>query len=828
MLPNMLSDAVGLWLRHWWRRWRLPEMRLLFLALWVSAVAVSSVGFFTDRVSHAMERQATQVLGGDLVISSARPLPDTYRQAATAAGVTQAEAITFRSMASAGGRTQLVQVKAVSALYPLQGVLEGTKVLDAAGKSLQGQTLAAGTVWAEPRLFHELQVRPADTLELGRKAFALDTVLTKDPSRGINFFQVAPLVIMPLADLEATGLLSPASRAEFSLLFSGSERAIQRLRDQLKPQLATTEQIRSLDDGAPTVQQALQRAGRFLGLAALLSVVLAGAAIALTAASLVRHETRAVAVLKALGLSRCRILLDYLGNLWLVSLLAGVLGALVGFGLQMFLADWLARVVEIELPSARLTSAWVGILTAWVMVTGFALPYLLRMLDTSPMQILQGGLQTQRPLVWLAALGILPAIFVLLWLQAGELRLAVWLFIGILLALALFWLLAQAVLRGCSQLSLRPGWDWLAVLRHSRRSALLVVVFAVGLFTLLLLTALRTDLISRWQASLPVDAPNYFLINIQPAETAALQAYLQGQGVKAELFPMTRGRLVEINGKPVRSEDYVEERAKRLLEREFNLSAFAEFPSTNTLLAGQWFAGKGAAGFSVEEGIGTTLRFGLGDVLTFDIAGERYTEPVTSVREVRWDSMQPNFFVTAAPGALDSKPRTFITSLYIRADKPQLIPDMIRQFPSITAIDTSAILGQVRSLIGQATLAVQGIFAFTLVTGILVLWAALQSQKPERQKEMAVLKSLGAAHALLRQRIWLEFLLLGALAGSMAGLFALLASNLLGFYLFDLGVSLSLWLVLLGGVAGALLVGGAAWFNLRGLLDVPPMVLLKG
>lgn len=815
---------MAIYWQQWVRRWRLSEMRLLFLALWISALAVASVGFFTDRVESAMERQASQVLGGDLVLSSSRPLPDEYRQLATRLGARMAEVISFRSMLSLGEATQLVQVKAVSTNYPLIGELQGATNLTTAGTKTQ--LPVSGELGAEPRLFHALPAAVGSAVKLGRSEFVLSTVVTKDPSQGVNFFQLAPQVMMPLADLPATGLLSPASRAEFSLLFTGSERVMRELKASLEAKLAPTERVRTLQEGAQNVQQALQRAGRFLGLAALLSVVLAGAAIVLTAASLVRHETAAVAVLKAFGLARRRILVDYLGNLWLLALVAGILGAVGGFLLQTLLAHWLVQVVAIELPPASWTSAWVSIVTALVMVTGFALPSLLRLLDTSPMQILQGSLQASTALVSVFMLSILPAIFLLMWIQARELSLALWVFFGLLVAVILFWWLAKLSLNGMARLSTRQGWQGLALLRHGRRSLLLVVVFAMGLFTLLLLTALRTDLIGRWQASVPADAPNYFLINIQATDQANLENFFKQQNIQASLYPMIRGRLVEINGQPVSADDYAKPEAKRMLEREFNLSSFAVFPESNTLLAGQWFDAN-TQGFSIEKGIGETLGFNLGDRLSFDIAGQRFTETITSVREVRWDSMQPNFFVIAAPGSLLDKPYTLITSLHLAPNQPELIPSMIRQFPSITAIDTSALLGQVRSLVEQATLAVQGVFAFTLVTGLLVLWSALQAQKPERQREIAVLKSLGANSQSLRRRIWLEFLWLGGLAGGLAGLLTLLAANLLGFYLFDLGLSLNPWWVILGAFAGASLVATAAWLNLRSLLQVAPMVLLK-
>ncbi len=824
---NGFMTRLGVFALQWRRRWRLSEMRLLFVALLVSVVAVSSVGFFTDRVDRAMSKQASRILGGDLVLSSSRPLAQDYRDQAREAGVTQAESIALTSMAAKGDELQISRVKAVSGQYPLQGELEVASALDAPGQPVAGLP-ASGEVWAEARLFTTLNVQPGDSIQLGRQSFTLSRVLTKDPARGTNLFQMAPQVIMNLADLAATGLLSPASRAGFDLMFTGSDGAINDLRAALKPRLKPTEQIRSLDDGVPTVQQALQRAGRFLGLAALLSVVLAGAAIALTAASLVRHEMRAVAVLKAFGLPRRTILWDYLLNLWVVALLAALLGLLLGFVLQFLLAGWLARFVDISLPAPGSWPLVTGLLTALIMVTGFALPYLLRLVDTSPMRILQGAMQGQNQVFWLVSAGIVPAVFGLLWLQAGDSLLALWLFGGIVLALLVFWLVATLFLRGVARLSLRPGWEWLALVRHSRRSALLVVVFATGLFTLLLLTVLRTDLIGRWQATLPDNAPNYFLINIQPQEVDEVRAFLTQRAIEADLYPMIRGRLTQINGQPVSSADYEDPGSKRLLQREFNLSSFADFPATNVLLAGEWFDGQSTAGFSIERGVGEELGFGLGDSLTFDIAGLPYQETITSIREVSWDSMAPNFFVVAAPGAFADKPQTFITSLYIDPAQTRTVPALIRQFPGVTAIDTGAIVAQIRSLIDQATFAVQGIFVFTLITGVIVLLAALQSQKAERRREIAVLKSLGAVHSTLKKRIWLEFVLLGGLAGLLAALFTLLASNLLGYYLFELEVALNLWIVLAGVIGGAALVSGAAWFNLRGLLEITPVALLKG
>jgi putative ABC transport system permease protein len=803
----------------------MPELRLLLLALIVSVTVVTAVGFFTSRVENTMQAQARQLLGGDLVLSSARPLDKAYLQRGKELGLATAQTITFPSMASHGDKLQLSQLKVVSSAYPLQGELKTTAAPDAPEENATGQLPARGEIWAEARLFAELGVQPGAEVTLGRSTFKLTRVLTQEPDRSSNLFQLAPEVLMNLDDLPATELLTPASRANFSQLFAGDGKAVKQLQKALKDKLKPTERIRTLGEDLSSVEKTLDRSGRFLGLATLLSVVLAGAAVVLTSTSLMRRELPGVAVLKAMGMSRKQVLFDHAFSLLLTAVLAAIIGIGLGLVLQFGLAAWLSQFVGKDLPAPSLMPALTGLLTAIILLLGFALPQLLRLVNTSPMQILQGALQRPQQSVWVVLASLLLAVFGLLWLQSQDVKLATMLLAGLLLGIGLFWLLAGIALRLVQTLGGKLQSRWLPSLGRSRRAVLLVVVFATGLFSLLLLTTVRTDLLNRWQETLPPDAPDNFLINIQPAEVKPLETFFAERGIKTHLYPMVRGRLVEINGKPVQPEDYANQRAQHLLEREFNLSSFADFPASNALLEGKWFAA-GEKGFSIEEGIGETLKFGMGDKLTFDIAGQRLTDTVTSVREVRWDSMQPNFFVIAAPGSLGDMPSTYITGIHL-GDRKALVSEMIHQFPSVTAIDVGAVVVQIRALIEQVSMAVQGIFVFTLIAGVVVLVAALQSQKAERRREIAILKSLGAGRAELRRRIWGEFLLLGALAGVLAGLLALTAGNLFGYYLFDLDMKLDLLPLLVGGIVGSVLVGVAGYWNLRGLLNVLPMSLFR-
>lgn len=805
--------------------WRLAEMRLLFLALLVAVVAVTSVGFFTDRADRAMSSQATQLLGGDMVLTSSRPIDKSYLVEAQQRGMGTAEVVSFPSMVSSGDKFQLAQIKAVSKDYPLHGKIETS--FDSAG-SITVTTVGSlnkDEVLADGRLFVALGIKTGEQAQLGRSTIKLAKIIRKMPDQGTNAFQFAPNMIIPLAQLPATGLLGEGSRASYSYLFAGDASQVKSFNAWLKPKLERQERIRTLDDGLPAVQQALTRGQRFLKMASLLAVILAGAGIALSSYSLTRHEISAVAVLKTMGASRRQILTRYLGALVTVAMLAAIVGVIIGYFIQSYLATYLQDFVGQALPKAGLLPVFIGAATSLIMALGFSAPHLLQLIKTSPIQILQRSNTVAKTSFMFSFFSLAIAVFLLMWIQTSDLKLSAYLLIAVSIALGVFWLIALLMLKLIRKLSQR--WP---LPKANQRMALMVVVFGVGLFSLLLLTTLRDDLINRWQASLPSDAPNHFLINIQPNEVEPLTQLLANKNVETPIYPMVRGRLVEVNKKPISPDDSVfaeNPRAQRLLIREFNLSANATLPEGNIIRAGEWFGDGDENGFSMEEGIAENLGVGMGDSLTFDIAGQRLTETITSIRTVQWDSMKPNFFVLAAPSAFDELPRTFITSVHLSDDNTTIIPEIVKQFPSVTDIDISAILTQVRELINKAAFAVQAIFLFTLVAGVVVLFSALQSQKALRRKEIAIYKSLGASRSLLRQNLLLEFAMIGGLAGFLAAVLALVAANAAAYTLFDLSPELNLTLIIIGTFLGASLVSLAGYINVRGLLSIAPVSLFR-
>ena len=807
------------------RFWRLAEMRLLFLALLVAVVAVTSVGFFTDRADRAMNAQATQLLGGDMVVVSTRPISEEYLTEAKSRGLRTAEIVSFPSMVSNGEKFQLAQIKAVSEAYPLHGKIETSKENAGTIQITPVNSLKNNEALAEGRLFLSLNAKADDQVQLGRSKITLAGIIRKMPDQASNAFQFAPQLILPLAQLSETGLLTAASRASYSFLFAGDEVQINQFKTWLKAKLKPNERVRTLDDGLPSVQQALQRGQRFLKMASLLAVILAGAGIALSSYSLALRETSSVAVLKTIGASRRQILMRYLAQLFLAAIFATLIGSIIGFFIQSFLAVYLQDFVGQTLPEASFTPIWGGFLTAIILSIGFSAPHLMQLVNTAPIQILQRASRVSKTPLFVSFSILIVAVFLLMWLQTSDLKLSFYLLFAVMIALAIFWVVSVLMLR-----LIRKLGEYWRLPKTNRRMALMVVVFGVGLFSLLLLTTLRSDLINRWQESLPADAPNHFLINIQPDEVKPLTSMLAEKNVQTPIYPMILGRLVEVNEQAVSPDDeqYNEnQRAQRLLIREFNLSASATMPDGNIISAGKWFDKGAKEGFSMEEGIAETLGVNLGDTLTFDIAGQRLSEKVTSLRTVQWDSMKPNFFVLAAPQAFQDFPKSYITSIHLGENDAQVLPKLVKKFPSITDIDISAILTQVRELINKAAFAVQAIFVFTLIAGIVVLFAALQSQKALRRKEIGIMKTLGADRAFLRRSLLLEFAMIGALAGFLAGLLAVIAGNVAAYTLFELSPEINLLLILVGTIAGALLVSIAGYLNVRSLLTVVPVSLLR-
>jgi putative ABC transport system permease protein len=824
------------------RDFRAGELRLLALAVTLAVAALTAVGFFADRLDQGLARDAGALLGGDAVVGSDKPAPPELLQRAAALGLRTASSASFPSMARApdelGGATRLVAVKAVSAAYPLRGELRLKAGPDAAERGLAGAP-ARGTVWVDAPLLDSLQLKVGDDLLLGDTALQITQIIVIEPDRGAGFMSFAPRVMLNQADLDDTGLVQPASRVSYRLALAappGFEAALREYvgwaEEQIKSVPLRGVRVESLQSGRPEMRQTLDRAEKFLNLVALLSALLAAVAVGIAARDFAQRHLNDCAMQRVLGLSQARIAGAYTLEFAGVGALASAVGVLLGFVVHHVFVWLLAGLVNASLPPAGAWPALFGLGVGMTLLLGFGLPPVLQLARVPPLRVMRrdvGALKASSALVLAAG----SAGFVALLLAvSADLKLGLIAVGGFAAAIALFALLswlAVRLLKWAVPEARAPRWLVLATRQIAARPAFAVLqvsALAVGLLALVLLVLLRTDLIDSWRRATPPDAPNRFVINLQPEQAAAFKQTLAAAGVERyDWYPMIRGRLVAINGQPVSGDRLSEERAKRLVEREFNLSHAAALPAHNTLSAGRWTEGEDDA-LSVEQGLADTLGVKLGDRLQFDIAGQLREGRITSLRKVDWSSMRVNFFVMFPVAQMAGLPTSYISAL--RApDTPGFDSRLSREFPNITNVDISASIGQVQRVLDQVIRAVEFLFAFTLAAGLVVLFAAVSATREARAREFGLMRAMGASGQLLARVQRTELLGVGALAGTLASLAAMAVGWALARYAFEFSWNPSPWVPLLGAAAGALLALAAGWWGLREVLRRPVIETLR-
>ena len=830
------------------RDWRAGELRLLVAALVVAVGAIASVGFFVDRMRGALEQEAAQLLGADLVIGSDKAPDDALAGEAARRGLQVARTVVFPSMAMAGGVPQLASVKAVSDNYPLRGRVRVTEVpppagLGEAGASDAGTSDAAadraptrGEVWLDPQIAQALGVARGGTIGFGDASFRVTRLITLEPDRGTGFVNFAPRAMFSLEDLPATRLVQPASRVRWQLMVAGEPQAVAAFADWAQPRLGRGQRIESLDSGRPELRATLDRAEQFLSLVALLSALIAAVAIGLASRRFAERHLDGCAVMKAMGLGQAR-LLGLLGmELVWVALIGAVFGIALGWTVHFGLVAAIQPLIEVPLPRAGWLPAAQALIVAVVLVAGFGAWPFLRLAGVPPLRVLRREAGSAPASAWIAS-GIAAVSFcALLFWFARDPRLAVVSIGGFAAGALVFVAVTFATvrllepLRHAGFVAGSPALR-LAFASWSRRRGMTVtqtVALSVGLMALLLLTVTRTDLVEGWRRASPPDAPNRFLVNIQPDQGDAVRAALEASGVRSpEVFPMVRGRLVTVNGRQVRPEDYEgDDRAQRLVDREFNLSYAERLPEHNRVVQGRWFA-PGATEVSAEQGIMSTLGLALGDELGFDVAGEVVSVRLTSVRKVAWDSMKVNFFMILSPAALAERPQTLITAYHQPDASAGLDRQLVQRFPNLTVFDTGNIVRQVQTMLDQVIAAVQVLFVLSLAAGVAVLWGALASSRDERVREAGLMRALGASGRQLASAQLIEL----AFSGALAGVLAAAGSIAIGWVLADQVFRFDYaprWWVLPGGTAvGAALALLAGWLSLRSVLRVPPLATLR-
>ncbi len=838
--------------RNLWRDFRSGELNLLIISVVLAVAALTAVGFFSDRLQAGLWRDARQLLGGDAVVVSDKPTPANFQQKAQALGLTTNATLSFPSMARAddtkGGETKLVALKAVSEGYPLRGQmsllnLQGSDAIKPdLSKSYPAKPTREvpqpGQAWVDPALLEVLNLQMGDALWLGDKSFQIAALIDREPDRGAGFMNFAPRVMIHQSDVMATGLIQPASRLSYRMAVAGeaSQANVQQFLKWARDEVAKPEvrgiQVESMESGRPEMRQTLDRAEKFLNLVALLAALLCAVAVALAARTFASKHLDGCALLRVLGQSQKTLSVAYAFEFITAGWMASLLGVIMGYGIHHAFIWLLAGLVDVQLPPSSGEPALLGMGMGLTLLLAFGLPPVLQLAKVPAMRVIRrdmGGLQAASVGVLLT--GLLGFAGALMW-ASRDVKLGLMTVGGFAVATVLFagatWL-ALKVLRKWVPSDTTPRWLLLATRQVMARPVYAVVqvsALSVGLLALVLLVLLRTDLISSWRKATPVNAPDRFVINVQPDQTQAFQDKLSQVGVKDyDWYPMIRGRLVAVNGREVSPQDYTDERAKRLVDREFNLSARATQPEHNAVVKGQWQEGEKDA-VSVEVGIAKTLGLNMGDRLRFDVGGVISEGRISSLRKVDWGSMRANFFVIYPVDNLPDVPLSYMAA-FKTPDVPAFERNLLQQFPNVTSVDLRASLTQVQKVLDQVIRAVEFLFAFTLMAGLLVLTAAVTSTREERKREFAIMRALGATGRLLSQVQTAELMGVGLMAGFLASLVAELVGWGLARFVFEFEWTASLWVPVAGALTGALLAWIAGWWGLAEVLRQPVSQTLR-
>ncbi|WP_444984984.1 ABC transporter permease [Halomonas mongoliensis] len=833
---------------------RAPDVRALFVALALAVAASTMIGFFLDRLDRGLTRQASQILGGDLVLEQGRPFEAELRQTLEEAGLVLSDQVGMVSMVSLEDAFQPASLKAVDRRYPLYG---SVTVDLGDGPEVLARGPAPGEAWLAPRLAVLLDAELGDRVRVGELELSVAGLIEREPDQSGGFANFNPRLMLHIDDLAATQLVQPGSRVSHELLAAGPPDII----DDLSPLLAELRrdgvEVRDVRRDRPQLGNALERAERYLSLAGLAAVLLAGVAVAMATRRYVDRHLDTAALMRCFGATQRELIRVFSLQLLWLALAASAVGALLGLAGQAALLALLTAILPMELPPPGVMPLWLGALTALAVLAGFAGPTLLRLKKVSALKVLRRELDPLPASAW-AVVAVASAVFgALLWLYSGDLGLSVGLLLGGLIMLVVLWglgsLLLGGVLRLASRLPRRGGDDLTQALRLGgaqlarRRTASLgqLLAFSVTFFAMAMIALVRGDLLTTWEAQLPEDTPNYFAINIQPHEREGFEAALgDAADARSALYPMVRGRITAINDMAPRDAVPPDARGDNTLRRELNLTWRETLPEGNRLVAGQWFddlegaepggwLGEVAAEpaqarvpISVEDGLVERFGLALGDTLTFTIGGQEIVGEIASLRDLDWDSFRPNFFVIFPPGVLEGFGHSYITAFHLDAEEREVQRGLVRDFPGVTLLNVDAILAQVRDLLTQVTRAVELVLGFVLLAGVSVLYAALTASRPVRAHESGLLRVFGAGNRMLSRVQGAEFAILGFASGLMGALLAELATAALYLAWLDLTPRLHGWLWLALPLGGALLVGVIGHLLSRGLRRQAPAASL--
>ena len=812
------------------------ELTIILLAIVLAVSAVFSLSGFSSHIKRALINESTTFIAADRVLESSRPIaPDILTEAERNA-VVHAQQLEMSSIVFAGNNMALADLSAVSAAYPLRGELLVSDSADLADAKPVNAP-ARGEAWIGVNGLKQLEISVGDEIEVGVSTFKVAGVISQIPNASFSVFTSGPQVFINIDDIAQTELVQPGSRLSYSYLFAGEPSAIESFEDWLKPQVNETQRWIDIESGQSPLAGALNRAQKYLSLTSMLGIVLAAVAVAVASRRYSQRHQPSVAIFKAMGASKAYITKLYCLHWSLLSIVSISIGLLVGYGILQVGLSAMAEQVELDENYFAWYPFIVAIITGLICALAFAIEPLKSLVATKPLSILR-GYQDENRKAWLNYSPAFVALFALLFVFSRDLMLSVALLAGGLIVVGILLLLSRVLINAGRRAGSQAGKSWHLAManlqRRAKENSVQLISFTIAIKLLLLIVVMKNALIDEWQQQLPDNAANRFLVNISGQQIDRVNEFLSDNNiVSSGLYPVVRGRLTAINDERVarrvsKEEDEEADNGRRGVGRELNLTWRASLPNENEVIDGSWWSEQDQKPqVSIEQGVAERLDIGVGDTLTFQLGSEEFSVPVTSVREVNWQALQPNFFMIFSPQVLADFPATYITSLYVEPSKKELLQDFLSQYPTISMIDVDALINQLRSVIDKVSIAVEFILVLVVLAGSLVLVAQVQASMEERERELAILRTLGAKGSLLRNSVLFEFVALGALAGFMASAAMEIAVYVIQSRVFDMTVSLHLPYWLLGIVAGASFVGFIGLLSCWRLLNLSSVTLIR-
>ena len=824
-------SRFNLALRMLWRDSRSGELTILILALIIAVLSSTAIALFSDRLQRTMTNQTAEFLAADLVIASPNPVSVEWLAKAIQLNLAQARTAEFSSVLIEHDELLLAGVKAVSAAYPLRGFLK-TTTADYSTETITHNGPEKGTAWVEKRILPALKLKMGDPLTVGEKQLTITKIITYEPDKKGDFYSFSPRVMINEDDLEATRIVQPGSHVHYFFQFTGDAKSLTEFKQWLKPQLNPSQRILDIHEDRPELSSALDRAERYLGLSSTLVILISGVAIAMATRRYTERHFNATALLRCLGCKQNEILWLYSSQFVVLGLVASAIGCLLGWFAQEGLFHLLKELLPQHVAGPGLLAVFFGFIIGMAVLLGFALPPLLRLKQVSPLRVLRRELEPLPASAWLIyglAIGI---IGLLIWKYTDDIQMtATILGVGLMALLALG-LLVFGLLNLSRKLLPSMSLTWRfglqGLLRNSRASVSQILAFSITLIAMVLSFTVRTDLIDNWQKQLPDNAPNHFALNIFPGQQAAFQQELQQQNINgSQFYPVVKGRLVEINHTPVQQIVSKDTQGESATHRELSLTWTKNLPEENKIVAGNWWSNDQTGLVSVEQKLADSLKIKLGDLLTFTVGSQQINATVASIRELRWDTMKPNFYMIFSPGTLDAYPSTFITSFYLPETQKNLLNTLVKKFPGTTILEVDLILQQFKTILTQLTQAINYLLYFALMAGFTVLFAAVYATLDSRIYEGALMRTLGANRSLLRKTHIIEFSALGLISGFLAVIISEAIIYALYTQVMNMEYRPRLHLWALIPFTGALIVGMAGCWGVRHVLNKSPLRVLR-